>query len=300
MREKDFISIIKNTLNSSYIGDDCAYLEDLGIVVTQDSLVEGVHFSLEYMNAFQLGYKSVAVNISDVCASGAEPKYLTIALSLPPDIDNDFIKEFYKGAKSAGVEIVGGDITGADKVFISVCAIGSSKDRKISSRKNAKIGYKVVVSGIHGLSSAGLNLLTSGKKEPESFIKAHLEPIPQVEFCSKISQNIKSDYAMMDTSDGLMDALSTIANESGVLLKVDYDKIPSKKGIDKNLVLFGGEDYGIVAVVPKSFDCGDVVVGEVVEGLGVDLSINGKTIHYSKQDVEDKIFNHFEGVDNEI
>ncbi len=300
MREKDFISIIKNTLSSNYIGDDCAYLKDLGIVITQDSLVERVHFSLEYMNAFQLGYKSVAVNISDVCASGAEPKYLTIALSLPSDIDNNFIEEFYKGAKSAGVEIVGGDITGADKVFISVCAIGSSKGRKISSRKNAKIGYKVVISGMHGLSSAGLKLLTLGKKEPENFIKAHLEPIPQVEFCSQISENIKSDYAMMDTSDGLMDALSTIANESGVLLKVDYDKIPSGKGIDKNLVLFGGEDYGIVAVVPKSFDCGGVVVGEAVEGLGVDLKINGKTVHYSKQDVEGKIFNHFEGINNEI
>ena len=300
MREKDFISIIKNTLSSNYIGDDCAYLKDLGIVITQDSLVERVHFSLEYMNAFQLGYKSVAVNISDVCASGAEPKYLTIALSLPSDIDNNFIEEFYKGAKSAGVEIVGGDITGADKVFISVCAIGSSKGRKISSRKNAKIGYKVVISGMHGLSSAGLKLLTLGKKEPENFIKAHLEPIPQVEFCSQISENIKSDYAMMDTTDGLMDALSTIANESGVLLKVDYDKIPSGKGIDKNLVLFGGEDYGIVAVVPKSFDCGGVVVGEAVEGLGVDLKINGKTVHYSKQDVEGKIFNHFEGINNEI
>ena len=303
MREKDFISIIKNTLNSDYIGDDCAYLKDLGIVVTQDNLVEDVHFCLKYMSAFQLGVKSVAVNISDVCASGAEPKYLTIALSLPNNIDNDFIKEFYKGAKSAcpnGVEIVGGDITGADKVFVSVCAIGSSKGRKISSRKNAKIGYKVVVSGVHGSSAMGLKLLTSGKKAPESFIKAHLEPTPQVEFCSQVSENINSDYAMMDTSDGLMDALSTIANDSGVLLKVDYDKIPREKGVDKNLVLFGGEDYGIVAVVPKSFDCGGVVVGEAVEGLGVDLNIDGKTVHYSKQDVEGKIFNHFEGVDNEI
>lgn len=303
MREKDFISIIKNTLNSDYIGDDCAYLKDLGIVITQDNLVEDVHFCLKYMSAFQLGVKSVAVNISDVCASGAEPKYLTIALSLPNNIDNDFIKEFYKGAKSAcpnGVEIVGGDITGADKVFVSVCAIGSSKGRKISSRKNAKIGYKVIVSGVHGSSAMGLKLLTSGKKAPESFIKAHLEPTPQVEFCSQVSENINSDYAMMDTSDGLMDALSTIANDSGVLLKVDYDKIPREKGVDKNLVLFGGEDYGIVAVVPKSFDCGGVVVGEAVEGLGVDLKINGKTVHYSKQDVESSIFNHFEGVDNEI
>lgn len=294
MREKDFISIIKNTLSSDYIGDDCAYLKDLGIVITQDSLVEDVHFSRKFMTAYQLGYKSVAVNISDICASGAEPKYLTVALSLPSDISNDFVKEFYEGAKLAGVEIVGGDITGSGKIFISVCALGSTKGRKISSRSNAKIGYKVVVAGKHGSSAMGLNMLMmENKKVSEKFIKAHLEPVPQIEICKQIGENIKVDYAMMDTSDGLMDAFSTIANESGVLLKVDFDKIPKEKEVDKNLVLFGGEDYGIVAVVPKDFECGGVEVGEAVQGLGVDLIIDSKTVHYSKKDVENKVFNHF-------
>lgn len=301
MREKEFISIIKNTLNSKYIGDDCAYLKDLGIVITQDSLVEDVHFSLEYMTAFQIGYKSVMVNISDVCASGAEPKYLTIALSLPSDIDKKFVEDFYKGAKSAcgnKVEIVGGDITGADKVVVSVCAIGSTQGRKISSRKNAKTGYKIVVCGQHGSSAAGLKLLTNGQNEPEQFIKAHLEPEAQVKFTQNIGENITVDYAMMDTSDGLMDALSTIANESKILLKIDFDKIPYDKAIEsfdnwQNMVLFGGEDYGIVAVLPKDFECGGVVIGEAMNGIGVDLNIDGKTIYFSKDDVEMKVFKHF-------
>lgn len=293
MREKEFISIIKDTLKSDYIGDDCAYLKDLGIVVSQDSLVEDVHFSLKYMTPYQLGYKSVAVNISDICASGAEPKYLTIALSLPKSVDEGFVKSFYEGAKALGVEIVGGDMTGADKVMVSVCAIGSTRDRKISSRCNAKVGYKVVVAGLHGLSVTGLKLLSEGKNEPKKFIKAHLTPTPQVEFCTHIGKNIKSNYAMMDTSDGLMDAFSTIANDSGVLLRIDFDKIPQDKDVDKDLVLFGGEDYGIVAVVPKDFECGGAVVGEVVEGLGVELNLDGQEVHYSKKDVEDKIFNHF-------
>lgn len=302
MKEKDFISIIKNTLNSQYIGDDCAYLKDLGIVITQDSLVEDVHFSLKYMTPFQLGYKSIMVNISDVCASGAKPKYLTIALSLPKNIDENFVEKFYQGAKKAcpeGVEIVGGDITGSDKVMISVCAIGACEDRKISSRKNAKCGYKVVISGLHGSSAAGLNLLINDKTNEENkFIKAHLEPIAQIDFCKNISENIKVDYAMMDTSDGLMDALSTIANESGVLLKVDFGKFPHDSNIKQfdnwqNLILFGGEDYGIVGVVPKEFDCEGVVIGEAVEGLGIDLLIDGNFVHYSKQDVENKIYNHF-------
>lgn len=302
MREKDFINIIKNTLNSNFIGDDCAHLKDLEIVVTQDSLVEDVHFSLNYMSAYQLGYKSVMVNISDVCASGAEPKYLTIALSLPSDIDEKFIEKFYQGAKFAcgnSVEIVGGDITGSDKVVVSVCAIGSTKGRIISSRKNAKIGYKVVLAGVHGSSAAGLKLLASGENFPEQFINAHLEPQAQVEFCRYVGENAKSDYAMMDTSDGLMDALSTIANESGVLLKIDFDKIPYEKELEKfdfwqDLVLFGGEDYGIVAVVPEDLQVqGCSVIGTVTQGLGVELNNNGKKEHYSKKDVEEKVFKHF-------
>lgn len=322
MKEKEFINIIKNTLNSEYIGDDCAYLQDLGIVVSQDSLVEDVHFKREFITPFQLGYKSVMVNVSDICASGAKPVYLTISLSLPDDIDTDFVKEFYQGAKSAcnphtlneEVKIVGGDITSADKIYVSVCAIGDAKGRHISSRKNAKEGYKVVVSGLHGSSCAGLKLLMQRKSEPEKFIRAHLEPQAQVEFSQNISKFRHSEeakrpknlpsckenlipYAMMDTSDGLMDALSTIANESAVLLEIDFDKIPHDKDLEQfdswqDMVLFGGEDYGLVAVVPQDFDYG-TQIGVAKQGLGVDLNIDGKTLHFSKQDVENKIFNHF-------
>ena len=303
MREKEFISRIKTILNSNYIGDDCAYLPDLGIVVTQDSLVESVHFSLEYMTPYQLGYKSVMVNLSDIASSGAEPKYLTIGLSLPSNIDENFIEEFYKGAKDAcgkGIQIVGGDITGADKVYVSVSAIGSTEFRKIASRKNAKAGYKVVVAGTHGSSAAGLRQLLGGNKKFNDFTKAHLEPQAQVEFGKNIGKSLQVDYAMMDTSDGLMDALSTIANESGVLLEVYFDKIPYDYHLVnfedlQDLVLFGGEDYGIVAVVPKDFDCGGVEIGEAKKGLGVDLRFGQNVTHYSKEDVENKIFNHFKG-----
>ena len=145
MKEQDFINIIKTEIGSEFIGDDCAYLKEFGIVISQDSLVEDVHFKLNWCTPFQLGYKAVTVNISDILASGAEPKYLTIALSLPKNTTDDFVEEFYRGAKSAlrGAKIVGGDITGSDKVYISITAIGSDKNRKISSRKNAKVGYCV-------------------------------------------------------------------------------------------------------------------------------------------------------------
>lgn len=300
MKEKEFITIIKNTLNSPYIGDDCAYLKDLGIVVTQDSLVEDIHFSTKFISAFDLGFKAVMVNVSDVVASGAEPKYLTVSLSLPSNVKEDFVEEFYNGCKKAcgnDVQIVGGDITGSEKIYISICAIGKTLGRNISSRKNAKIAQKVIVSGIHGSSSAGLKLLLEGKNSPEKFIKSHINPVAQVEFGKKISTTVKEPYAMMDTSDGLMDGLSTIANESGVLLDIDFDKIPYEKDIEQfenwqDLVLFGGEDYQILATVPQNFQ-GGFEIGVVKEGLGVNLKLKDKITHYSKQDVEEKVFNHF-------
>lgn len=300
MKEKEFITIIKNTLNSPYIGDDCAYLKDLGIVVTQDSLVEDIHFSTKFISAFDLGFKAVMVNVSDVVASGAEPKYLTVSLSLPSNVKENFVEEFYNGCKKAcgnDVQIVGGDITGSEKIYISICAIGKTLGRNISSRKNAKIGQKVIVSGIHGSSSAGLKLLLEGKNSPEKFIKSHINPVAQVEFGKNISTTVKEPYAMMDTSDGLMDGLSTIANESGVLLDIDFDKIPYDKDIEQfenwqDLLLFGGEDYQILATVPQNFQ-GGFQIGVVKEGLGVNLKLRDKITHYSKQDVEEKVFNHF-------
>lgn len=313
MREKDFINIIKNTLNSEYIGDDCAYLKDLAIVVTQDSLVEDVHFSRSFATPYQIGYKSVMVNISDVCASGAEPKYLTIALSLPDFIEENFVEEFYKGAKDAAgnVQIVGGDITGADKVYISVTAIGSTVGRRISSRSCAKVGQKVVVAGLHGSSAAGLRMLLDkdhiyvpltptlshkGRGSIDYFLAAHLMPQAQVEFSKCVGLNVKEDYAMMDTSDGLMDALSAIAQCSGVMLDIDFDKIPYDPELEnfsdwEDLLFFGGEDYGLVATLPEDF--GGVVIGEVKSGSGVKVNYGGRSSFYTRECVEKKLFRHF-------
>lgn len=294
MKEKDFILQIQKFLNSEYIGDDCAYLKDLGIVITQDSMVEDIHFKTDFATPYQIGYKAAMVNISDICASGAEPKYITVALSLPKQTEIEFVQEFYKGLKDAckDVEIVGGDITGSDKIYISITAIGITKDRKISSRKNAKIGQKIIVSGSHGSSGAGLAELLNGNRTGK-FITKHLMPEAQLDFSRQIASTIKEDYAMMDTSDGLMDALSQIANESGVLLDVAFEKIPYDKEIEefknyKNLILYGGEDYQLVATVtdPQDF----TVIGEVKEGLGVKI---GSKI-YAKSDVEKNLYNHFE------
>ncbi len=293
MKEKEFINIIKNITKSQYIGDDCAYLEDIEIVVSQDNLAEGIHFSLEHTNPYKLGYKSAMVNISDIAASGAEPAYMTIGLSLPKNIDEKFIENFYKGVKDASseIKIVGGDITGGEKIFVSIAIIGKARGRKISSRKNAKEGYKVIVSGEHGSSAAGLKELFAGRKN--KFTRQHLMPKAQVEFSKYIAQNIKTDYAMMDTSDGLMDALMQISAASNVMLDIEFNKIPYDKDLEsfdnyKDLILYGGEDYLLVACVPENFYVPESYeIGRVVKGSGV--KIDGKII----ENPDAKLFNHF-------
>lgn len=295
MKELDIIKVIESEIGNKYLGNDCAFLENLGIVVSQDSLVENIHFKREWCTPSQLGYKSIAVNISDILASGAEPKYVTVALSLPKNIDEKFVKEFYKGAKSAlyGAEIVGGDITGSkSEIMISVTAIGLTKERNISSRAGAKEGYIVITKGHYGASSAGLKELKEGKKNTE-FIKAHLEPELEYNFSKQISEIVKEEYAMMDTSDGLGDALFRIAESSGVKLNINFEKIPKQAGVTNEQVLFGGEDYKLVAAIPEKYlpqIKGAVKIGRVEKFDGVRLEIAGKK--YSSYD-ELGTYNHF-------
>lgn len=283
MKEQDFINVIKNETKSPYLGDDCAYLKDLGIVVTQDNFVEDVHFKREWATAFQIGYKATIVNISDILASGAKPAYLSIGLSLPNNIDIEFIKEFYEGVMKAsnGAEVIGGDITGSDKIFVSITAIGKTEGRKISSRSNAKKGYVIISNGEFGLSSDGLKQLQNGIKMSKE-ITAHLEPVLSPQFSEDISTQIDVDYAMMDTSDGLADALFQIAKNSNVTIK-------SKKinGI------FGAEDYNLVAAVPKDFlpkIKNYILIGEVVDFKGYHLEIENEKI-YNYDDLN--LYNHF-------
>lgn len=309
MQENKLIEIIKSTLNSKYINDDCAYLEDLGIVVTQDSLVEDVHFSLNYTNAFQLGYKSVAVNLSDVYASGAKAKYLTCSLSLPSYIDENFIREFYEGAKSVNpdVEIVGGDVTGGNKLFISICAIGDARNRKISSRSNAKEGYKIITNGVHGSSGAGFELLQKDLKSPQILIDAHLMPKVDDVLSKEIALNIKEDYAMMDSSDGLMDALYKISKLSNLTAEVDFNAIPIDEEIKdfedyKNKIFFGAEDYKLIACVPEEFlktldknlytEIGTMTKKQ--DDVFVKVNFNEGVKNFTEKDIDEKTFKHFD------
>ena len=283
MKEQDFIKIIKEKTKSTYLGDDCAYLEELGIVVTQDNFIEDIHFKREWATPYQIGYKAAAVNISDILASGAEPAYISVGLSLP-NVNDKFIDELYSGIiKGAyGAEIIGGDITGSNKICISITAIGKTKGRKISSRKNAKPGFVVITNGEFGMSSKGLSELQLGIKD-SICIKAHLEPQIDLEFSKEIASQITENYAMMDTSDGLADALFQIAKASNV--KIVAENIEG---------IFGAEDYNLVAAVPRSFLnklTKYKIVANVQEFDGTFLQLEDKK--YTTYE-ELNLFNHFE------
>ena len=263
MKELEYLNIIKNTLdNSSLLGDDCAYLPNnsigtKGLYVTQDTLVEDVHFSLDTISPYLLGRKSINVNLSDLAATCATPLYLTISLSLPKKIDNNFIAEFYKGVnevcKEHSVIVAGGDLTGSEKIMISITAIGKKTSNFKISRNLAKPNYVVVTTGFHGDSSAGFKLLEQNNKQSSSLINAHLNPTAQLDKSRKIASIAKQNFAMMDTSDGLADALYKIANASNVSLEIDLKNIPISKELKKyfsdtyiNKVLWGGEDYQLL------------------------------------------------------
>lgn len=274
MKELEYLKIINETLNdSSLLGDDCACLNGLSdnigrqICVTQDTLVEGVHFLLDTTTPFKLGQKAVNVNLSDLAAAGAEPLYIMISLSLPKTIGAEFVKSFYEGVQFSiqkhGVKVAGGDMTASDKVFISICAIGKKYNDVIVSRSCAKAGDIIAVTGTHGDSAGGLTLLSKGRKEPQTLVEKHLVPLPQTDKSRILMQTaqecgIKS-VSMMDSSDGLGDALYKLSQGCGLAFDIDYESIPVS-GVLKStfpdgwmdMVLWGGEDFELVFCADKS------------------------------------------------
>ena len=305
MREIDFIKTIKDTLSyNSYIGDDCAFLEEFGLFVTHDTMAEDIHFSLEYATPEQIGYKAVAVNLSDIASALAIPLYITVSLSLPKNINNNFVKELYEGINKACdeycVKVIGGDLTGADKIIISICAIGKKQCNYLAQRNNAKNGDIIFTTGTHGSSAAGLKCFLNNIDN--DFLKnKHLSPIARIKEAKEISQIISSDIACMDSSDGLFDAVYKIALASNVTAKIDLNKIPYDKELDifkeekTNLILFGGEDYELI------FTCSPKVytklnpqkyfkIGKIIEQSELPIYIEGIKKQFTNLD---NTFKHF-------
>ncbi|MCD7879917.1 MAG: thiamine-phosphate kinase [Candidatus Gastranaerophilales bacterium] len=316
MKELEFIDIIKKTLdNDTLIGDDCAYLKDLDIFVTHDTLVEDVHFSMNTTSPYLLGRKSVSVNISDLCAALAIPKYITVSLSLPRYIPNSFVKELYRGindiCKEADIKTAGGDITSSSKIVISICAIGKKTSEFITSRKFARINDLIVVTGEFGSSGAGLYGLMNFLYTPESLKNIHLNPKLRIKEAAELRNNMTNNIALMDTSDGLIDALYKISRASGHNLKIDINSVPFNTDLIefcthnnlnyKDFIKWGAEDYELLACIPESmyknldkskFKCIGSVQNKDTNSC-VFIEDNGKIQKITKDIFEQKSYNHF-------
>jgi len=300
-KEFEFLEIIKNTLeDSSYLGDDCAYLREFDLTISTDSLIEDVHFKLKYMTPYEIARKAILANISDILASGAKPIYALINLSGSKKLNNTFIKEFYQAINDISEEydlrIIGGDLTRSNKIVISITVIGSAKKRNISSRKHALPNYIVAVAGEFGSSAKGLIELNKRFAKNSSlrdyFINSHKKPYLQKEVSERIALLTQLPYAMMDSSDGLFDCLYQISTKSNLKIEIDYDKIPKTVDpiLDKDLVLYGGEDYSLVVCLDendfKNID-GLIQIGICKEGTGI--YIDNKRIDINNR----KGFSHF-------
>jgi thiamine-monophosphate kinase len=268
-REQVLVKKIKEWTGSSYIGDDCAVLAD-GKLVSSDTLVEGTHFRLDFTNWRQLGWKSCAVNLSDIAAMAGRPRYLTVALTLPatcPDLEQS-LEQFYLGftqcARAFGAEIVGGDLTVGPHFVVNVTAIGESHESGLLLRSGAQPGDVVVVTGTFGSSAAGLELLLQGCGASslggrEELLLAHLEPQPRLAEALALVGLVGSRGALMDASDGLADALWQIAEQSQVDIEVELEAIPRSTAMSSfaqasgvnpyQWALYGGEDYELVATI---------------------------------------------------
>ncbi len=316
MRELHFLEIIKNTLsNSSFIGDDCAYLDDLDIYVTHDTLVENVHFSLYTTSPYLLGRKAVSVNLSDLAAALAIPKYITVSLSMPKLTKDSFVSELYRGindvCKEYNVKVIGGDITGSEKIVISVCAIGKKNSMFSASRSYAKKGDVVLVTGEFGTSAAGFHALSSFLYADNDIINAHLNPVPRINEASKLSNIIDSNIAVMDCSDGLADALYKVSLASNHSIKIDFNKVPVNPNVKqyctvnnldyKKLALWGGEDFELLICVNEEiyskldeniFKCIGIVQNKD-NNPSVVIDDNGNGEKITKKIFEENSFNHF-------
>ncbi len=264
------------------VGDDAAVIDHFGkqTVITTDMLLEGIHFDLTYTPLRHLGYKSVAVNLSDLCAMMATPTHITMSIGVSNRFSVEALDEFYAGVYLAceryGVDLIGGDTTTSQRGFvISVTAIGEVSPDTFVTRNTAKPNDLICVSGDLGGAYLGLQLLEREKQiflehpdmQPELSDHAYpigrlLKPEPRTDIVTWLQENGIVPTSMIDISDGLSSELLHICRKSDVGCVIHDDKIPvhsdSKAAAEElhlspvTAALSGGEDYELLFTVAQS------------------------------------------------
>lgn len=227
-----------------------------GLVVTQDALVEGVHFRHAWITWRDLGWRAAAVNLSDLAASGAEPEALVVTLAAPPDTRVEDVLELYEGIQETGVPVVGGDTTSAAQLVLSVTALGRSE--RVPGRAGARPGDLLVVTGPLGAAGAAFRE------------RRYVRPRLRLDEGRRLAREA---HAMLDISDGIAVDAGHIARRSGARLVIELERVPLAVSATVDDLGFG-EDYELLAAVEKP--CGFPIVGRVEEGEGVEALLRGE------------------------
>lgn len=252
------------------IGDDAAVFRATAgkvLLVTTDLLVERVHFVREATSAFNLGYKALAVNLSDIAAMGGAPNEAFVSIGVPEDCPVEYLEELYQGIKHLAaqhaVNILGGDTTGSKTdLIINVAVMGTVEESRLLLRSGAQVGDQVCVTGCLGDSRAGLHLILNGlpadTADGKALFEAHILPRPHLEE-GRFLAGCDGVRAAIDLSDGLSSDLGHILSCSGVGACIEDRRLPLsgplqafclKFGFDPAAyAMAGGEDYVLLCTV---------------------------------------------------
>lgn len=273
------------------IGDDAAVVKighGLAMIFTTDMLIEDVHFSLEYEDFFDIGWKSLAVNLSDIASMGGRPKWGVVSVGLPVNIPVDNVDKLAQGiaslARKYQVAIVGGDtVKSPDRLVINIALLGESAQKDVLYRRGAVAGDALFVTGKLGEAAAGLEALKTGRQISKLLLKRYRRPEPRIKESALLVKH-KLASSMIDVSDGLSLSVKFICQQSKTGAKIYLDKIPLNRQLASNnyqqalhWALNGGEDYELLFTVPPPkikkalgfFPKG--LIGEIVPGKKITL-----------------------------
>ncbi|MCI0620785.1 MAG: thiamine-phosphate kinase [Acidobacteria bacterium] len=252
------------------IGDDAAAFRMRRgrlVLISTDALVEGIHFDFRYCSAEDLGWKALAVNLSDIAAMGGTPLYVTTSIALPSEVTPGFVRRFYRGltalARQHEVTLIGGDTCRSPRgIFLDVTIIGEVEPRRMLTRRSGMPGDLLYVTGELGGSAIGLEMLSRSRKRPARSVTArrHLRPLPRCTAGRFLAER-RLPSAMIDLSDGLSTDLNHLCRQSGVGAMIEASQIPlpgipiqQRRLLSKDplhYALHGGEDYELLFAVPS-------------------------------------------------
>ncbi len=315
--EQGLLKILQRFCPPDIIGDDGAVLTtaaEKSLVVTTDVLIDKVHFSETTTSPEDVGWRAAAANLSDLAAMGASPLGITVGLGLPGETPVNWVENLYRGMTQClqkyHTPIVGGDIVRSPIITVAITAFGQVSPQLTILRNQARVGDAIVVTGCHGASRAGLELLLHpdsianlSKDDKEYLIKAHQRPKPRLDvlpILEEIVSNSVVNICGMDSSDGLADAVLQVCQSSQVGAIIQAEQIPLHKAFQGWLTkeqaleyaMYGGEDFELLLCLPK------LAANELVEKIGDDAAIIGTItngdrvlLHQSDREIPDRVLN---------